>query len=148
MTGNGAFRKKSSWSSFVEDVHKEKVLFSSKNRVCTCSNEKTPVWEGHKTISKTRFSQIVRTRKCLHCGAPYKKGMLCLSLPMRAPQARAKKIWAMFVTLFLKMLWIKTCQANVLVLTLRCNFRKRHVCLKHIIMVFLNKIPFACARHW
>ena len=71
------------------------------------------------------------------------KSILCFSVPMRAPQALAKKVSVFFVMFFLKMLYIKTYQANVLVLSLHVGkYREKRIfCWLKAQMMFVNENP-------
>ena len=62
---------------------------------------------------------------------------------MRAPQALAKKVSAFFVMFFLKMLYIKTYQANVLVLSFHVGkYREKRIfCWLKAQMMFVNENP-------
>ena len=62
---------------------------------------------------------------------------------MQAPQALAKKASAFFVMFFLKMLYIKTYQANVLVLSLHVGkYREKQIFrLFKTQMIFVKKNP-------
>ena len=82
---------------FFRNGEKEQIMFA---RV---REWRTPVWEGH--LKQPRWPPIVH----VHTYPPTRqRRILYLSCTTRALLARAKKIWATFVTFVLRMTWTKT----------------------------------------
>ena len=97
-----------------------------------------------KQAKKIRFARIVQARECLYFLAPLiRKKHIVFERPYASAAGASEESFSIFCDVFLKKLYIKTYQANVLVLSLHVGkYREKRIsCLFKTHMIFVNKNP-------